>query len=137
MNDQQTVFVVDDEPKVLKAISRLLRSEGFRTESFGSGREFMRNYNPGAAGCLVLDVSMPEISGLQVQKWLVSSGTALPIIFLTGHDDNRARAQAFRRGAADFLLKPVTAEKLIGCVEKALAQNGKVKIHIRTAGLSS
>lgn len=120
MNAQQRVFVVDDEPNVLKAISRLLRAEGITYESFSSGREFMEKYNPGVTGCLVLDMSMPEMTGLQVQQWLVTSGFPLPVIFLTGRGDSDERTQALRWGAVDVLMKPVAAKKLLTCIEEAL-----------------
>lgn len=131
MNDQQRVFIVDDEPNVLKAISRLLRAEGISHESFSSGREFMEKYNPEVAGCLVLDMSMPEMTGLQVQQWLVTSGFPLPIIFLTGRGDSDEKRQALRWGAVDVLLKPVAAKKLLTCIEDALVQksNGNLKDH--------
>src|SRR6266850_7483647 len=87
MNEQQTVFLVDDDPAVLKALSRLLRAEGYRTETFNSGRDFMDKYKPGVGGCLVLDLSMPGISGLDVQEWVANSGHPLPTIFLTAQDD--------------------------------------------------
>jgi FixJ family two-component response regulator len=125
MNNDQTVFVVDDEPLVLRALTRLLRAEGFRAESFGSARQFIDQYNPDVSGCLVIDISMPGITGLQLQQWLVSSGIPLPIIFLTGRDDCSQREEALRWGAVDVLMKPVTAEHLVGCIKEALVQHGK------------
>jgi FixJ family two-component response regulator len=123
MKDEQRVFVVDDEPNVLRAISRLLRAEGIRHESFGSGREFMERYNPDVTGCLLIDISMPEITGLQVQQWLVNSGIPLPIIFLTGRGDSAERLEALRWGAVEVLMKPVAAKDLFRCIEEALVQN--------------
>ena len=127
MNRQQTVFLVDDEPAVRRALSRLLRAEGYTTEVFGSGREFMDNYNPSVAGCLVLDLTMPEVTGLDVQQWLASSGTALPIIFLTGQDDLPQKVQAMMQGAVDVLMKPVNASALVKGIEEALARDRGIR----------
>jgi|ERR1043166_4076767 FixJ family two-component response regulator len=119
MSDQK-IFLVDDEPAVARAISRLLRAEGYTVEVFGSGREFMDEYKPGMIGCLVMDFSMPEITGLDVQKWLANSSTPLPIIFITGHE---LREKALTQAAVDILMKPVTASALVQGIEKALARN--------------
>jgi two-component system, LuxR family, response regulator TtrR len=120
MNDQKTVFLVDDEPMALRALTRLLKVEGYKTESFSSGREFMDRYNPGMSGCRVLDIMRPEVTGLEVQEWLIHSGIPLPVIFLTGKDESEERTEALKRGAVDFLMKPVTATLLVHCIEKAL-----------------
>lgn len=128
MNDEQRVFVVDDEPNVLRAISRLLRAEGIRHESFGSGREFMEKYNSDMTGCLVIDISMPETTGLQVQQWVISSGIPLPIIFLTGRGDSVETLEAMRWGAVDVLMKPAAAEELFRCIQEALVQNRNGKM---------
>lgn len=123
MNEQKTVFIVDDEPMVLRGISRVLRAEGFKTESFNSAQEFIDKYNPAVGGCLILDITMPEVTGLELQEWLLSAGIPLPIIFLTGKDERGERTQALKRGAVHFLMKPVTSVILVGCVEKALGQD--------------
>jgi len=128
MKDRRTVFVVDDEPSVLRAISRLLTLEGFKTEKFSSGREFMDKYDPSRGGCLVLDVMMPELTGLEVQQRLISSGISIPIIFLTGKDESEVRAEALRRGAIAFLIKPVTAAQLTQSIEKAFVEAQKYGI---------
>ncbi len=118
------MFVVDDEPKVLKALSRLLIAKGYTTRVFGSAQEFMDNYEPGAAGCLVLDVSMPRITGLDLQRWLANSSHSLPILFLTAFDDIPEGARA---GAVDVLMKPVSARVLITGIEEALARDRKAR----------
>jgi|ERR1043166_8801261 FixJ family two-component response regulator len=120
MNRPEKVFLVDDEQPVLRALSRLLRSQGYTIEAFGSGREFMARYKPSMFGCLVMDISMPEVTGLDVQEWLSGS---LPIIFLTGKDDVHERARALERGAVDVLMKPVVASALFKGIEDALARN--------------
>jgi len=125
MNHQRTVFVVDDEPTVLRAISRLLSLEGFKVERFSSGRQFIDKYDPSRGGCLVLDVMMPELTGLEVQERLIGSGISIPIIFLTGKDESEVRVEALKRGAVAFLIKPVTARQLMQSIEKAFVEGQK------------
>jgi FixJ family two-component response regulator len=117
------VFVVDDEPAVLKAIARLLGSAGLRVAAFGSPQEFLDGYDAKAPGCLVLDVSMPGFSGPQLQQALIEKSCALPIIFLTGRGDIPTSVQAMKRGAVDFLTKPVDGSSLIAAVRHAVAQD--------------
>src|SRR6185369_8338887 len=122
MNQGPTVFLVDDDAGVLKSLSRLLRVSGYTTEAFGSAQEFMDNYKPDAAGCLVLDLSMPGITGLDLQQWLESSGSSLPIIFLTALDDIPERVQTVKEVTA-VVRKPAAASVLIKAVEDALARD--------------
>jgi FixJ family two-component response regulator len=123
MNEDQTVFLVDDEPAIVKALSRLLRAAGYRIEAFSSAREFMDHYKVGVGGCLVLDLSMPGITGIDVQQWLASSGGPLPVVFMTGQDDLPEKVQAMMKGAVDVLMKPVSASALLKNIEKALARD--------------
>jgi FixJ family two-component response regulator len=127
MNEDQTVFVVDDEPAVAQAISRLLRSSGYTALSFESAEEFMRSYKPGTPGCLLLDISMPKITGLDVQQWMAASANPLPIIFLTALDYTPEKARAMRVGAVDILMKPVSAGALLRRVEEALARDREAR----------
>jgi len=120
MNEQATVFLVDDEPAVLNALARLLRAEGYKTETFSSGRDFMDRYKPGSSGCLVLDLLMPAITGVDVQKWLVDSGNPLPTIFLTAQDELAEQIQTSMGQAAKVLSKPVSARDLVKAIEEAL-----------------
>lgn len=124
MNKPPTVVLVDDEPAVLKALSRLLKMEGYAVLGFNSGREFMDKYEGGVGDCAVLDISMPGTTGLDVQQWLASSAIPLPIIFLTGQDDPQVRAQALTHGAVDILIKPVLLRTLLQCLQRAFALNG-------------
>jgi FixJ family two-component response regulator len=124
MNKQGTVFLVDDEPAVVRALARLLRAEGYRTETFNSGRDFMDRYRPGGSDCLVLDLSMPGVSGLDVQQWLTDSGHPLPTIFLTAHADFPEQIQTRMDQAAGFLTKPVSASTLVKAIEDALKIHG-------------
>src|SRR6478752_5899269 len=105
MNKLGTVLLVDDEPAVVKALARLLRAEGYTTETFNSGRDFMDRYKPNGSGCLLMDLSMPGISGLDVQDWLAGSGNPLPIIFLTAQDDLPEEIQTRMDRAAGILMK--------------------------------
>src|SRR5437773_12575474 len=94
-----TVFVVDDDAAIRKAVSRLLRSAGIAAAAFASPREFLAQYNPATPGCLVLDMAMPDFDGLQLQTALTEKGSILPIIFLPGHGDVSMSVQAMKRGA--------------------------------------
>lgn len=124
MSARQTVFVVDDEPAVAKAVSRLLRASGYTARVFGSAQEFMDDYKPGTGGCLVADFSMPGLNGLELQQWLADSGLSLPVLFMTGLDDIPEAVRAtMMEGAVDILTKPVHPGVLLGGVQKALARN--------------
>jgi FixJ family two-component response regulator len=118
-----TVFVVDDELSVRQSLSRLLRAAGFNVAAFGSAREFLERYDPSTPGCLVLDVAMPGLNGLELQEALAARGSLLPIIFLTGHGDLPSGVRAMKRGAADFLGKPIDATDLIEAVRDAIEKN--------------
>ncbi len=119
----QRVFVVDDEPAVRKSLWRLLRSAGFEVEAFESPEEFLRALPPDSPGCAILDVSMPGLDGLALQRELEARGSALPIVFLTGRADIPQSVQAMKRGAVDFLTKPVEAELLLRAVRQALEKD--------------
>ncbi len=114
------VFVVDDDASVLKGLKRLLCSAGFTSETFASATEFLDRYDQNAAGCVILDLAMPDFDGLQMQKALTERGSVLPIIFLTGHGDIATSVQAMKAGAVDFLTKPVTDEALFAAVHTAI-----------------
>src|SRR5438874_12700122 len=118
-----TVFVVDDDAAVRKALSRLLRSVGIAAAVFASPREFLAQYDPVTPGCLVLDIAMPGFNGLQLQTTLGEKGSVLPIIFLTGHGDVSKSVQAMKHGAFDFFSKPVKEKDLLPAVRAALERN--------------
>ena len=120
MSARATVFLVDDEPAVLNALGRLLRAEGYSTESFNSGQEFIERYKRSASGCLVLDVTMPGISGLDVQKWLTDSGDPLPIIFLTAREGVAENIKKHINPGATVLIKPALAADVLNAIEEAL-----------------
>jgi len=121
------VFVVDDDPAVLKALSRLLLSAGYEPEPFNSPTEFMSRYNPDTPGCLVLDLSMPEVSGLELQHWLAQTKSPLPVIFLSGRTDVTASVKAMKEGALDFLTKPVEDMVFLQTVERALRRDREAR----------
>ena len=120
MNPEPTVFLVDDEASVLKALSRLLRSAGLNTETFRSPEEFLQHYDTHAPGCLVLDVAMPGLNGLDLQRALADKGSELPIIFLTARGDIPMSVQAMKQGAVDFLTKPANDEDLLAAIRAAI-----------------
>jgi len=117
------VYVVDDDAAVRKGLARLLRSAGHAVEIFASADEFLQRRAPGAPGCLVLDVNMPGLNGLQLQETIAGNGGELPIIFLTGRGDIPMSVQAMKRGAVDFLTKPVNADTLLSAVDLALERD--------------
>lgn len=118
-----TVFVVDDEISVRKATARLLKSAGLTALTFASAQEFLDVYDPDVAGCLVLDLSMPGLNGLELQEMLLAKADPPPIIFLTGHADVRDTVQAMKGGAVEFLTKPVEDERLIDAVQCAIKKD--------------
>jgi FixJ family two-component response regulator len=117
-----TVYLVDDDAAVCTALSRVLRGEGWAVETFASAEAFLARPGRPPQGCLVLDVSLPGLDGLELQQRLGGIGPVLPIVFLTGHGDIPMTVRALKAGAADFLTKPVAAESLLAAVRAALAQ---------------
>jgi FixJ family two-component response regulator len=118
-----TVFVVDDYAPGRRSISRLLRAAGFVVAAFASAKEFLAQFDPRTPGCLVLDLAMPAVSGLVLQNILAEKGSLLPIIFLTAHGDISKSVQAMKRGASDFLTKPVNDEDLLAAVRMAIEKD--------------
>jgi FixJ family two-component response regulator len=118
-----TVFVVDDDAPVRRSISRLLRAAGFAVTVFASAEEFLAQYAPSVWGCLVLDLAMPTLNGLELQSILAETGSLLPIIFLTGTSDIPQSVRAMKQGASDFLTKPVDDEELLTAVRAAIEKH--------------
>ena len=116
------VYLVDDEPDLRRAIERLLRAVGFKVESHGSALEFLARLPAEADGCVVMDLAMPGLDGLEAQERLVAASTRWPVVFLTGRGDIRSSVRAMKAGAVDFLTKPVKAEELIASVGLGLAR---------------
>jgi FixJ family two-component response regulator len=117
---QQTVFIIDDDADVRDALSLLMRSAGLSAAAFASAREFMARLNPRDAGCLVLDIRMPGMTGMELQAELHKRRIRLPIIFLTGHGDIPLAVKAMKAGAVDFIQKPLDEHRLVVAVMNAL-----------------
>lgn len=115
-----TVYLVDDEPAVRRALGRLLRAGGFEVVPFASAAEFLAGRIGASPACVVLDMAMPGRNGLEVQEALAVEGSSLPVIFLTGRADIPMCATAMKRGASDFLTKPVNGDDLLAAVRRAL-----------------
>jgi FixJ family two-component response regulator len=119
------VFVVDDDPSVRKSLTRVLTSTGYAVETFASAREFLAREPFVGPCCLVLDVRMPGLTGLELQEALAGAGHRMPIVFITGHGDISMSVKAMKDGAVDFLTKPFDVESLIEAVQRALKKDIK------------
>jgi FixJ family two-component response regulator len=118
-----TVFVVDDDLSMRDALSSLIRSVGLGVETFASAQEFLRFQRPDVPACLVLDVRMPGLSGLELQRELSRSGREIPVIFITGHGDIPMTVRAMKAGAVDFLAKPFRDQDLLDAIAHSLEQD--------------
>jgi FixJ family two-component response regulator len=118
--DAATVFVIDDDASVRASIQGLLKSTRLRCASFGTAEEFLRNKPPDGPSCLVLDVSLPGINGLDFQRLLRDAGIQIPIIFITGHGDIPMTVKAMKSGAVEFLTKPFQDQELLDAIRQAL-----------------
>jgi FixJ family two-component response regulator len=114
------ISIVDDDPSVRAATARLLRSMGFSAYAFASAKEFWSSPRLSETACLIADVEMPGMSGVELQDHLIAKGRTIPIIFITAFPDERVRDRAMRAGAVDFLSKPFDESRLLECVEQAL-----------------
>jgi FixJ family two-component response regulator len=117
------VFVVDDDASVRDAVQRLIASVGLRVQTFGSTREFLSSKRPEAPACLVLDVRLPDASGLELQRDLAAANFNIPIIFITGHADVPMTVRAMKAGAVEFLTKPFRGQELIDAIQEAIAKD--------------
>lgn len=120
MDREQTVFIVDDDEGVRDGLSMLLSTVGQKCRLFASAAEFLEQYDPEEPGCLVLDIRMPRMSGLELQEALIERESGLPIIFITGHGDIPMAVEAMRRGALDFIRKPFREQDLLDRINEAL-----------------
>ena len=138
------IYLVDDEAGMRKALARLLRTEGFDVRPFASASEFLAAYRADETACLILDVAMPELDGLELQRRIVRLGLTVPVIFLTGHGDIPMSVRAIKAGAVDFLTKPVNDTSLLRAVRSGLAladsqRSGRIaeeKLNARHASLT-
>ena len=125
---ESTVFVVDDDDAVRESLAFLLKSVGLKVESFSSAQDFLKSYNPARAGCLVLDIRMPGMSGLELQEKLKQMESMLPIIFITGHGDVPMAVKAIKAGAADFVQKPFRDQELIDRIREVLEEDASARV---------
>jgi FixJ family two-component response regulator len=131
MNDAgPTVFVVEDTSEVRKSLSRVLGAAGYQVRSFESAEAFLAEHHSNAHGCLLLDILMPGLSGLDLQRALVASPNALPIIFLTGTGDIQTSVRAMKDGAVDFLTKPIDHVRLFAAVDQAFRRNAEERSEV-------
>jgi FixJ family two-component response regulator len=127
-NDEApTAFVVDDDPSVRRSLARLLRSAGFHAPAFASAEEFLREPLPDGPACAVLDVSLPGLSGLDLQRALAEKEAGLPVVFITSHGDIPMSVRAMKAGAVDFLPKPFKVEDLLAAVRQALDRGERAR----------
>ncbi|HVS76084.1 MAG TPA: response regulator transcription factor [Steroidobacteraceae bacterium] len=126
-----TVFVVDDDNAVRNSLRLLLKSVGLASQPLGSAAEFLETYRPSQPGCLVLDVRMPGMSGLELQRELNLRGATIPVIFITGHGDIPMAVEAMQQGAFDFLAKPFRDQELIDRVQRALAKDATTRAALK------
>src|ERR1039458_469159 len=121
--DAPMVFVVDDDDLVRASIQGMLKSVGLRSETFGTPQEFLRSKRPDVPSCLILDVRLPGINGLDFQRGLSNAGIHIPIIFITGHGDIPMTVKAMKSGAVEFLTKPFRDQDLLDAIHQALARD--------------
>ena len=125
--DKPLIYVVDDNPSMRKALERLLRSAGHDAQTFSSALEFLDFNHPDAPGCLILDIKMPKLSGLELQERLAAKGISFPIVFITGHGTVPASIRAFKAGAMDFLQKPFKDSELLDAVSRGIEKHRRLK----------
>ena len=126
---ERVVFVVDDDRLVRDSVADLLNSAGFTVQTFGSATEFIQSQRPDVPACLILDVELPDFSGLDLQAELSKSGIEMPIVFLTGHGDIPMSVRAMKAGAVEFLTKPFGKQELLDAIEEALLRDSEVRKH--------
>jgi FixJ family two-component response regulator len=125
--NSSTVFVIDDDDLVRASIQGMLKSVGLRSETFGTPQEFLRSKRPDAPSCLVLDVRLPGVNGLDFQRELADAGIRIPIIFITGHGDIPMSVKAMKSGAVEFLTKPFRDQDLLDAINQALDRDGVIR----------
>ena len=125
--DEPIVFVVDDDPSMRRALERTITSAGWVVQTYGLGETFLDAYDPSQPGCVVLDLRMPQISGLAVQEQLAAQEASIPIIFITAFGEVSVAVQAMKAGAVDFLEKPFSSQELLTCIERAIARDRETR----------
>ncbi len=127
IQSEPTVFIVDDDSSVLKGISRLMKSVKLKEETYSSAQDFLDSYNPEQPGCLLIDMRMPGISGLELQEILHSRNILIPTIMITGYGEVTDAVQAMKNGAIDFIEKPFKGQYLLDQVHKAIAKDAQIR----------
>jgi FixJ family two-component response regulator len=122
-----TVFVVDDDASMRESLKNLIRSVGLRAELFASAQEFLRNKRPEVPSCLILDVRLPGLSGLDLQRRTTEAGLEIPVIFITGHGDIPMSVRAMKAGAVEFLTKPFRDQDLLDAIQQALERDRQAR----------
>jgi FixJ family two-component response regulator len=128
MQSVPTVFVLDDDESFVRALDRLLRAEGFTTRTWTSVTTFLNEHDPSLPGCLVTDLIMPEMNGIELQRKLVAQGCLRPIVFITGRGDMTTAVEGMRMGAVSFLPKPVSRTSLVEALREALAKDAAARV---------
>ncbi len=121
-----TVFVVDDDEEMRRSLKRMLESVQLPVQTFSTAREFLEAFEPASRGCLVLDVRMPGVSGMELQNRLVARGITVPIIFITAHGDIPMSVEAMKKGAADFIVKPFRFQVLLERIQQVLERDAEI-----------
>src|SRR5258706_11575902 len=124
-NTDSPVYIVDDDASVREAVRSLVRSAGLNVHDFASAQEFLAHRRPPTGGCLVLDLQLPGLTGLDLRQELAKTGADIPIIFLTGHGDIPASVQAIKAGAVDFLTKPFEDRALLSAIQQGMSRQQK------------
>jgi FixJ family two-component response regulator len=134
-NETGTVFVIDDEPAVCRALSRMLSAAGYEVRAFESAEGFLAEGHAETPGCLVLDICLPGLDGMELQRSLLSAPCPHPIVFLTGRSDIQTSVSAMKAGAVDFLTKPIEGERLVAAIDRALQRDAERRLEyaIRSA----
>ena len=122
-DERTTVFIIDDDPSARRGLSRLVRAAGMRVEAYDSAQEFLERKHYDGYGCILLDIKMPGMNGLELQEELVKADYSMPIIFVSGHADVPMTARAMKKGAVDFLTKPVNGDQLLKVINVSLARD--------------
>jgi FixJ family two-component response regulator len=128
--ESPTVFIIDDDPQVRTSIAGLLKSVGLRSDVFGTPQEFLDRQRPDGPSCLVLDVRLPGMNGLDFQRALAEKGVPIPIVFITGHGDIPMTVRAMKSGAVEFLTKPFDDQALLDAIYQALDRDRSAREHL-------
>lgn len=124
-SNKPTVFIIEDEPAICESLRWLFESVGLPVEIYNNGLDYLKVYDPNRCGCLLIDIRLPGMSGLELQQQLVQRNNPIPIIILTGHGDVTLAVRAMKAGAKDFILKPYNNELLLEQIQKAITENAK------------